>query len=131
MCVFVCLMPQAVPPGLAPRGGIRGPCPPKRVTVPPTFNPLPSLLNVIDLESESETDKTAHIRKQLHTLVSISNCMRSQMVSLSPEPPYQASTHPAMIHPLYVTANAQCPFNLDRRPQSETSRDIYKPLFFC
>ncbi len=37
----------------------------KRVTVPPTFHPLPSLLNVIDFESESETDKTTHIRKRL------------------------------------------------------------------
>ncbi len=36
-----------------------------RVTVPPTFHPLPSLLNVIDFESESETDKTTHIRKRL------------------------------------------------------------------
>ncbi len=38
----------------------------KRVTVPPTFHPLPSLLNLIDFESESETDKTTHIRKRLH-----------------------------------------------------------------
>ncbi len=56
------------------RQGIRGPCPPKRVTVPPTFHSLPSLLNVIDFESESETDKTEHIRKRLHALASISNC---------------------------------------------------------
>ncbi len=61
------------------KGGIRGPCPPERVTVPPTFHPLPSLLNMIDFESESETDKTAHIRKRLHTLASISNCTRSQI----------------------------------------------------
>ncbi len=65
--------------GCAARAGAKGGHswavpPPNRVTVTPTFNPLPSLLNVIDLESESETDKTAHIRKQLHTLVSISNC---------------------------------------------------------
>lgn len=45
--------------------------------------------------------------------------------------PYQVSTHPAMIHPLYVTADAQCPFNLYRRSQCETSQDIYKSLFFC
>ncbi len=45
-------------------------CPPKLITVPSTFHPLPSLLNVIDFESESETDKTVHIRKRLHALAS-------------------------------------------------------------
>ncbi len=48
--------------------------PPKRVTVPPTFLLLPSLLNVIDFESESEINKTVHIRKRLRALVSISYC---------------------------------------------------------
>ncbi len=43
--------------------------------VPPTFHPLPSLLNVIDFESE--TDETVHIRKQLDALASVSNCTRS------------------------------------------------------
>ncbi len=61
------------------QGGAFAGRPPERVTVPPTFHPLPSLLNMIDFESESETDKTAHIRKPLHTLGSISNCTRSQI----------------------------------------------------
>ncbi len=33
---------------------------------PPTICPLPSLLKMIDFQSESETNKTAHIRMQLH-----------------------------------------------------------------
>ncbi len=68
----------SVRPGPAPRGGIRGPCPPKRVTVPPTFHPLPSLLNVIDFESESETDKTAHIRKHENSVINYSPSYRSK-----------------------------------------------------
>ncbi len=70
--------------GPAPRGGIRGPCPPKRVTVPATFHPFPSLLNLIDFESESETDENAHIRMPLHALASISNCTRSQTARTLP-----------------------------------------------
>ncbi len=66
-------------------GGHSRAVPPKRVTVPPTFHHLSSLLNMIDFESESETDKTAHIRKQLHALVSVSNCTRSQMACFPPE----------------------------------------------
>ncbi len=42
--------------------------------VPPTFLLLPSLLNVLDFESESETNKTVHIRKRLHNLASLSYC---------------------------------------------------------
>ncbi len=62
--------------------------PPKRVTVPPTFLPLPSLLNVIDFESESETNKTVHIRKRLHALVSVSYCTWLHRLHAShPNPP--------------------------------------------
>ncbi len=81
------LLPAHRRAGPAPRGGIRGPCPPNELLCPPTFHPLPSLLNVIDFESESETDKTAHIRNQLHALVSISNCTRSQIARFPPETP--------------------------------------------
>ncbi len=56
------------------------------VPPPPTFHPLPSLLNVIDFESESETDKTVHIRMRLHALASVSNCTRSQIARLPPPP---------------------------------------------
>ncbi len=49
----------------------------------PTFLPLPSLLNVIDFESESGT---VHIRKQLHALASISYCTRSQIARFTPQP---------------------------------------------
>ncbi len=76
--------------GPAPRRSIRGPCPPKRVTVPPTFHPLPSLLNVIDFEIESETDKTAHIRKRLRALASVSNCTQT--------PPPNTHTHTHVKH---------------------------------
>ncbi len=51
--------------------------PPNELLCPPTFHPLPSLLNMIDFESESETDKTAHIRKRLHALASVSNWTQS------------------------------------------------------
>ncbi len=68
------------------RGGHSRAGPPKRVTVPPSFHPLPSLQNVIDFESESETDKTEHIRKRLHALASVSNCTRSQIARSSPPP---------------------------------------------
>ncbi len=62
--------------------------PPKRVTVPPTFLPLPSLLNVIDFESESETNKTVHIRKRLHALASVSYCTWLQRLhAYHPNPP--------------------------------------------
>ncbi len=37
---------------LLPDGSRLKKCPPKRVTVPPTFHPLPSLLNVIDFEAK-------------------------------------------------------------------------------
>ncbi len=60
----------------------------KRVTVPPTFHPLPSLLNVINFESESETDKAERIRKRLHALASVSNCTRSQIAHSPPPPPH-------------------------------------------
>ncbi len=42
---------------------------------------------MIDFERESETDKTAHMRKQLHALASVNNCRRSQMARFPPEPP--------------------------------------------
>ncbi len=52
----------------AKRGHSRAVPPPKPVTVPPTFHPLPSLLNLVDFECESETDKTAHTIKRLQAL---------------------------------------------------------------
>ncbi len=76
---------------------IRRPCPPKRVTVPSTFHPLPSLLNVI--ESESKTDKTAHIRKRLHALASVSSCTRSQIARFPPKPPPHTHTHNVICAP--------------------------------
>ncbi len=67
-------VPPVPVPGPAPRGAFAGCAPPNELLCPPTFHPLPSLLNVIDFESESETDKTAHIRTRLHALASVSNC---------------------------------------------------------
>ncbi len=81
-------------------GAFAGRAPPKRVTVPPTFHPLPSLLNVIDFESESEADKTAHIRKRLHALASVSNCTRSQIARFPPKsPPEHTHTHTVICAP--------------------------------
>ncbi len=53
----------------------------------PHFHSLPSLLNMINFENESETDKTAHKRKQFNALASVSYCTRSQMVRFPPDPP--------------------------------------------
>ncbi len=60
-------------------GAFVGRAAPNELLCPPTFHPLPSLLNMIDFKSESETDKTAHIRKRLHALASVRNCTQSQM----------------------------------------------------
>ncbi len=90
--IFQLILPT-LNPGPVPRGHLQS-VPLKRVTVPPTFHPLPSLLNVIDFESESETHKTAHIRKQLHALASVSNSTQSQMARFPPEPtPSSTFTH--------------------------------------
>ncbi len=55
----------------------------------PTFHPLPSLLNVIDYKSESETDKTAHIRKRLHASA---NARDHRLHASHPKTPH-AHTH--------------------------------------
>ncbi len=74
--------------GPAPRGGHSWAVPPQTSYCAP----LPSLLNVINFESE--TNKTVHIRKRLHALASVSNCTRSQIARFPPEsPPRHTHTH--------------------------------------
>ncbi len=61
--------------GPVPRGAFAGHAPSNKLLCPP----LSILLKVIDFESEGETDKTAHIRKKLNALTSLSNWTRSLM----------------------------------------------------
>ncbi len=60
------------------KGGFPGPCPPNELLCPPLS--ILSLLNVIDFEGESKTDKIVHIRKQVHALASVSNYTRWRAV---------------------------------------------------
>ncbi len=78
--------------GRAPQTSYCAPPPPTH-----TFHPLPSLLNVIDLESE--TDKTVHIRTRLHALASVSNCTQSQIARLPPPPHRHTHTHNVICAP--------------------------------
>ncbi len=83
----------ALPQGRRQGGAFVGRAPPNELLCPPTFHPLPSLLNVIDFESESETDKTVHIRKRLHALAASATARNHRLHASHPNPPPDARTH--------------------------------------
>ncbi len=74
-------------------GAFAGRAPPNELLCPPTFHPLLSLLNVIDLESESETDKTVHIRTRLHAFSERQQLHTIKDCTITPPPPPPPPTH--------------------------------------
>ncbi len=77
--LFTIVSAIEVDPGPEPNEGIRELCPPNELLcLPPTFHPLPSLLNVIDFESESETDKTSTHKK---VITCLSKCQQLHAIT--------------------------------------------------
>ncbi len=76
----------------------QGRCPPKQVTVPPTFHPLPSLLNVIDFKSE--TDKTAH-----KAIVRFSECQQLHAITDCTIPTRTCPPDGGALAPALITSN--------------------------